>query len=110
MALMRKDMGGSAHVLALGKIIMDLKLPVHLRVIVPAVENNISDEAFRPGDIVKSRKGLTVENTHTDAEGRLILADALALACEDMPDLLVDFATLTGSARAALGRRTNGQP
>jgi len=103
MALMRKDMGGAAHALALGKLIMDLKLPVRLRVLVPAVENSISDEAFRPGDIVKSRSGLTVENTNTDAEGRLILADTLTYACEDNPDLLIDFATLTGSARAALG-------
>jgi len=103
MALMKKDMGGSAHALALGHLIMSLKLPVQLRVIVPAVENSISDEAFRPGDVVKSRKGLTVENTNTDAEGRLILADALTYACEGAPDLLIDFATLTGSARAALG-------
>ena len=103
MALMRKDMGGAAHALALGKLVMDLNLPVRLRVLVPAVENAISSNAFRPGDIVKSRSGLTVENTNTDAEGRLILADTLTYACEEKPDLLIDFATLTGSARAALG-------
>ena len=103
MAHMKKDMGGAAHALALGKMVIDLKLPVRLRVLIPAVENSISDEAFRPGDIVKSRSGLTVENTNTDAEGRLILADTLTYACEDKPDLLIDFATLTGSARAALG-------
>ena len=103
MALMRKDMGGSAHALALGRLVMALGLKVRLRVIVPAVENAISSNAFRPSDIMKSRKGLTVENLDTDAEGRLILADALAYACEGSPELLIDFATLTGSARAALG-------
>ena len=103
MAVMRKDMGGAAHALALGKLVMDLKLPVRLRVLIPAVENAIAGNAFRPGDIVKSRSGLTVENTNTDAEGRLILADTLTYACEEKPDLLIDFATLTGSARAALG-------
>ncbi|MDB2683083.1 leucyl aminopeptidase family protein [Alphaproteobacteria bacterium] len=103
MKLMKKDMGGSAHALALGRLVMELKLPVSLRIIVPTVENSVSDEAFRPGDVCKSRKGITVENTNTDAEGRLILADALTYACEDNPDLLIDFATLTGSARAALG-------
>jgi leucyl aminopeptidase len=103
MALMKKDMGGAAHVLALGKIIMDHKIPVRLRILIAAVENSISGSAFRPGDIFTSRKGITVENTNTDAEGRLILADTLTYACEDKPDLLIDFATLTGSARAALG-------
>lgn len=103
MALMKKDMGGAAHVLGLARMIMALGLPVRLRVLVPAVENSISGDAFRPGDIMPSRKGLTVENTNTDAEGRLILADALALACEESPDLIIDFATLTGSARAGLG-------
>jgi leucyl aminopeptidase len=103
MKLMKKDMGGAAHVLALGKMIMEAGLPVNLRIIVPVVENAISASAFRPGDILKSRKGLTVENTNTDAEGRLILADALAYACEDNPDIVIDYATLTGSARAALG-------
>lgn len=103
MAHMKKDMGGAAHALATAKIIMALNLPVQLRVIIPTVENAISSNSFRPGDVATSRKGITVENTDTDAEGRLILADALALACEEKTDLLIDFATLTGSARAALG-------
>ena len=103
MALMKKDMGGAANVLGLAQMIMDSKLPVRLRVLIPAVENAINGEAFRPGDILKSRKGLTVEIGNTDAEGRLILGDALALADEEAPDLLVDMATLTGSARVALG-------
>ena len=103
MALMKKDMGGAANVLGLAQLIMDSKLPVRLRVLIPAVENAINGEAFRPGDILKSRKGLTVEIGNTDAEGRLILADALALADEEAPDLLIDMATLTGSARVALG-------
>lgn len=104
MALMKKDMGGAAHALGLARLIMGMKLPVHLRVLIPAVENAVSGVAFRPGDVFKSRKGLTVENTNTDAEGRLILADALTYACEDKPDIVFDFATLTGSARAALGQ------
>ena len=103
MRLMKKDMGGGAHALALAKMVMDLKLPVRLRVLVPCVENAVGGHAFRPGDIITSRKGLTVENTNTDAEGRLILADALTYASEEKPDLIIDFATLTGSARAALG-------
>ncbi|MCF8496110.1 MAG: leucyl aminopeptidase family protein [Alphaproteobacteria bacterium] len=103
MKLMKKDMGGAAHVLGLAWLIMSLKLPVRLRVLIPAVENSVAGNAFRPGDVIKSRKGLSVENTNTDAEGRLILADALSYACEDSPALLVDFATLTGSARVALG-------
>ncbi len=103
MALMKKDMGGAAHVLGLAHLIMSLHLPVRLRVLIASVENSVSGSAFRPGDVFTSRKGLTVENTNTDAEGRLILADALSYACEDRPELLVDFATLTGSARAALG-------
>jgi leucyl aminopeptidase len=103
MRLMKKDMGGAAHALALGQIVMDAKLPVKLDVFVPAVENAISGDAFRPGDIIKSRQGLTVEIDNTDAEGRLILADALTRACEDKPALLLDFATLTGAARTALG-------
>ena len=103
MLLMRKDMGGAAAALALASMIMDAKLPVRLRVLIPAVENSISSNAFRPGDILPSRKGITVEIGNTDAEGRLILADALALADEESPDLLVDFATLTGAARVALG-------
>jgi leucyl aminopeptidase len=100
---MKKDMGGAAHALNVAFLIMALNLPVRLRVLVAAVENSISGDAFRPGDIIKSRKGLTVENTNTDAEGRLILADALTYACEDSPELIIDFATLTGSARAGLG-------
>ena len=96
-------MGGAAHVLGLANIIMAMKLPIRLRVIIPAVENAISGPAFRPGDILNSRKGLTVENTNTDAEGRLILADALTLATEEKTDLIIDCATLTGSARAAMG-------
>jgi leucyl aminopeptidase len=103
MALMKKDMGGAANVLGLAQMIMDAKLPVRLRVLIPAVENAINGEAFRPGDILKSRKGLTVEIGNTDAEGRLILGDALALADEEAPDLLIDMATLTGAARVALG-------
>ena len=103
MKLMKKDMGGAAHAIALAQMIMSLKLPVRLRLIIPAVENSVSGTSFRPGDVFTSRKGTTVENTNTDAEGRLILADALTLASEEKPDLIVDFATLTGSARAALG-------
>ncbi len=103
MLLMKKDMGGAAAVLALAHMIMDRKLPVSLRVLIPAVENSVSGSAFRPRDIYPSRKGLTVEIGNTDAEGRLVLADALALACEDEPDLLVDIGTLTGAARVALG-------
>lgn len=103
MALMKKDMGGAAHALALGNLIMSSGLKVRLRILIPAVENSVSGESFRPGDIFTSRKGLTVENTNTDAEGRLILADTLTYACEEKTDLLIDFATLTGSARAALG-------
>jgi leucyl aminopeptidase len=103
MLLMKKDMGGAATALGLAQMIMDAKLPVRLRLVIPAVENSISGNAFRPGDVLKSRKGLSVEIGNTDAEGRLILADALSFADEDGPDLIVDFATLTGSARVALG-------
>ncbi|WP_243374347.1 leucyl aminopeptidase family protein [Microvirga solisilvae] len=103
MLMMRKDMGGAAATLALADMIMGAKLPVRLRVLIPAVENSISSNAFRPGDILNSRKGITVEIGNTDAEGRLILGDALALADEEKPDLIVDFATLTGAARVALG-------
>ncbi len=103
MRIMKKDMGGSAHVIALSRLIMASNLPVHLKLYVPTVENAISGDAFRPGDILSSRKGLTVEIDNTDAEGRLILADALARASEGEPDLLIDFATLTGAARVALG-------
>lgn len=103
MLLMKKDMGGAAAALALAHMIMDAKLPVRLRVLIPAVENSISGIAFRPGDVFKSRKGITVEIGNTDAEGRLVLADALSLADEEKPELLIDFATLTGAARVALG-------
>ena len=103
MLLMKKDMGGAANVLGLARLIMAAKLPVRLRVLIPAVENSIAGEAFRPGDVFKSRKGLTVEIGNTDAEGRLILCDALAYADEEAPDLLIDMATLTGAARVALG-------
>jgi leucyl aminopeptidase len=103
MGLMKKDMGGAAHVLGLAQLIMNSGLPVRLRVIIPAVENMIAGNAFAPGDILATRKGISVEVTNTDAEGRLVLADALTLACEDVPDLLIDFATLTGAARVALG-------
>ncbi len=103
MALMKKDMGGSANVLGLAAMIMGARLPVRLRVLIPAVENSISGEAFRPGDVLKSRKGLTVEIGNTDAEGRLVLADALALGDQESPDLMIDMATLTGAARVALG-------
>jgi leucyl aminopeptidase len=103
MLLMKKDMGGAAHVLGLARMIMDARLPVRLRVLIPAVENAISGDAFRPGDVLTSRKGLTVEIGNTDAEGRLVLADALALADEESPDLLIGMATLTGAARVALG-------
>ncbi|AVO37246.1 leucyl aminopeptidase family protein [Pukyongiella litopenaei] len=103
MALMKKDMGGAAHVLGLARMIMALALPVQLRVLIPAVENSVSGNAFRPGDILTSRKGLTVEINNTDAEGRLVLADALALADEDEPDLILSMATLTGAARVAVG-------
>ncbi len=103
MLLMKKDMGGGAIALAAARMIMALDVPVRLRVILPIVENSVSSNSFRPGDVLKSRKGLTVEIGNTDAEGRLILADALALACEETPDLLLDFATLTGAARVALG-------
>lgn len=103
MRIMKKDMGGAATALSAARMIMGAGLPVRLRVLVPAVENAISGSAFRPGDVLPSRKGLTVEIENTDAEGRLILADALALADEEAPDLVLQFATLTGAARVALG-------
>ncbi|WP_299746329.1 M17 family metallopeptidase [uncultured Tateyamaria sp.] len=103
MGLMKKDMGGSAAVLGLAHMIMATGLPVQLRVLIPAVENSVSGNAFRPQDILTSRKGLTVEINNTDAEGRLVLADALALADEDNPDLIISMATLTGAARVAVG-------
>lgn len=103
MRLMKKDMGGAAHALALAGLIMEARLKVRLHLLIPAVENAIAGNAFRPGDILKTRKGLTVEIDNTDAEGRLILGDALTRASEESPDLIVDFATLTGAARVALG-------
>ena len=103
MLLMKKDMGGAAHALALAGLVMGRGLPVRLHLLVPAVENAIAGNAFRPGDVLKSRSGTTVEIGNTDAEGRLILADALTRAGEDKPALTIDFATLTGAARAALG-------
>jgi leucyl aminopeptidase len=103
MRLMKKDMGGAAHALALAQLIMASRLPVRLHMLIPAVENAIAGNAFRPGDILTSRKGLTVEISNTDAEGRLVLADALTKAVEGDPALIVDFATLTGAARVALG-------
>ena len=103
MRLMKKDMGGAAHAIALAGLIMGAGLNVRLHLLVPAVENAVSSNAFRPGDVLNSRKGLTVEIHNTDAEGRLILGDALTRASEEQPDLIVDFATLTGAARVALG-------
>ena len=103
MLLMKKDMAGAAHVLGLARMIMMAGLPIRLRVLIPAVDNAVSGNALRPLDVIPTRKGLTVEVGNTDAEGRLILADALAEADREKPDLLIDFATLTGAARAALG-------
>ncbi len=103
MGLMKKDMGGAANVLGLARMIMSLGLEVQLRVLIPAVENSVAGNAFRPGDILTARNGLTVEINNTDAEGRLVLADALALAAEAEPDLVISMATLTGAARVALG-------
>jgi leucyl aminopeptidase len=103
MDLMKKDMGGAATALTLARLVVEAGLDVRLRVLLPIVENSISAKAMRPSDVLMSRKGLSVEIGNTDAEGRLILADALAYACEESPDLLIDFATLTGAARVALG-------
>lgn len=103
MRLMKKDMGGAAHALALARLIMGARLPVQLHLLIPAVENAIGGNAFRPGDVLASRKGMTVEIGNTDAEGRLVLADALTRAGEEGPELVLDFATLTGAARVALG-------
>jgi len=105
---MKKDMGGSAHVLGLAQLIMAHNLPINLRVLIPAVENAVSNNAFRPGDVITTRKGITVEIDNTDAEGRLVLCDALAEAEDDQPDLLIDFATLTGAMRVALGTELPG--
>jgi leucyl aminopeptidase len=103
MGLMKKDMGGAANVLGLASMLMATSAGIRLRVLIPAVENAVAGNAFRPGDILPSRKGLTVEINNTDAEGRLVLADALALACEDGPDAVISMATLTGAARVAVG-------
>jgi leucyl aminopeptidase len=103
MRLMKKDMGGGAVALGLARAIMEAKLPVRLRVLVPAVENAVSGNAYRPGDVIATRKGISVEIGNTDAEGRIVLCDALALADEERPALLLDFATLTGAAKIALG-------
>lgn len=103
MRLMKKDMGGAAHVIGLAQWIMMRRLPVRLQVLIPAVENSIGPNAFRPGDVLTMRNGLTVEIDNTDAEGRLVLADALVKACEEQPELIIDFATLTGAARVAVG-------
>jgi leucyl aminopeptidase len=103
MKLMKKDMGGGAHVLGLARMIMSAKLPVRLRVLIPAVENSVSASSLRPLDVVPTRKGTTIEIGNTDAEGRVILADALTEASSETPELIIDFATLTGAARIALG-------
>jgi leucyl aminopeptidase len=103
MLLMKKDMGGAACALALARLLLELDAPVELRLLIPAVENSVGGAAFRPGDVWRSRRGLTVEIGNTDAEGRLVLADALAAADLEQPDLLIDLATLTGAARTALG-------
>lgn len=103
MLLMKKDMGGAAHVLGLARMIMEAELPISLRVLIPVVENAVAGNAYRPGDILKARKGITVEIGNTDAEGRLVLADALTEAVSENPDLLIDISTLTGAARVALG-------
>ncbi|CAN5223795.1 leucyl aminopeptidase family protein [soil metagenome] len=103
MRWMKKDMGGAAHALALAQLVMAMKLPVHLQLLIPAVENAVAANAFRPGEVIVTRKGLSVEVDNTDAEGRLVLCDALCYAAEGKPDVLLDFATLTGAARVALG-------
>ncbi len=103
MRLMKKDMGGAAHALGLAQLIMQARLPVRLHLLIAAAENAVSGNAFRPGDVLKSRAGITVEIDNTDAEGRLVLADAITKAGEDKPELMIDFATLTGAARVALG-------
>jgi leucyl aminopeptidase len=105
---MKKDMGGAAHVMGLAHLIMSHRLPIQLRVIIPSVENAVSSNAFRPGDVLTTRKGITVEIDNTDADGRLVLCDALAEACNDNPELIVDFATLTGACRVALGTELPG--
>jgi len=108
MRLMKKDMGGAAHVLGLAHLIMSQNLPVRLRVLIPAVENAVSANAFRPGDVLTTRQGITVEIDNTDAEGRLVLCDALTEADSESPDIIIDFATLTGACRVALGTELPG--
>ncbi len=103
MKFMKKDMGGAAHVLGAAHAIMSAELSLRLRVLIPAVENSIAGNAMRPGDVVHTRKGLTIEVSNTDAEGRIILSDALTEAATDKPEMIIDFATLTGAARVALG-------
>jgi len=103
MELMKKDMGGAAHVLGIARMVMASEMKVRLRVLIPAVENSVSGNAMRPGDVLSTRKGLTIEIGNTDAEGRVVLSDALAEASSESPDLIIDFATLTGAARVALG-------
>jgi leucyl aminopeptidase len=103
MLYMKKDMGGAAHALALARLVMENQIPVRLKLLIPAVENSVAGNAYRPGDVIPSRKGLSVEIGNTDAEGRVVLSDALSYACEALPDLVIDFATLTGAARIALG-------
>ena len=103
MGLMKKDMGGAANVLALAYMLLSTGINIQLRVLIPAVENSISENSFRPGDILTARNGSTVEINNTDAEGRLVLADALSFASEDNPDLIISMATLTGAARVAVG-------
>src|SRR5690606_30113656 len=103
MRWMKKDMGGAAHAIALAELVMARRLPVRITLLVPAVENAIGPDAFRPGEVVATRTGVSVEIDNTDAEGRVVLGDALAHACEGKPDVLLDFATLTGAARIALG-------
>jgi len=103
MAQMKKDMGGGAHALALARLVIQHKLPVRLLLLIPAVENSVAGNAYRPGDVIETRKGLSVEIGNTDAEGRVVLSDALAYASEQLPDLVIDFATLTGAARVAMG-------
>ena len=103
MRLMKKDMGGAAHAIGLAELVMSTALPVRLRLLVPAVENAVAGNAYRPGDVIATRKGLTIEVENTDAEGRIVLSDALAEGAAEAPDLMIDFATLTGAARVALG-------
>ena len=103
MRLMKKDMGGAAHAIGLAHLVMATALPVRLRLLVPAVENAVAGNAYHPGDVIPTRKGLTIEVDNTDAEGRIVLSDALTEGARDEPDLMMDFATLTGAARIALG-------